>query len=219
MSKQIPFRVAGITLMLLPLLSYHFLNTPLFDSLSDFVYFLIYDCTQVLGGILGIALLWNYGFREMFRYRFKWSYLLWILAIFILQYLWTQVVMSYIVSIYGDDSLVAWGQSYKFLSILGFSRYFYNSVFRAPFVEEVFYRGIAFSLLSKFKKYHLDLVVSSAIFSSAHFWYWGWSNMDFLNYFIPGLLLGAYFKKTNCIYYTMFYHMLWNAFPYMMGWR
>lgn len=219
MMKKYLFNIIAIILITQPLITYHVMGTAPFDSLSDSTYYFIYDCIQILGGILGVVVLWYYGYREMFRFHFKWSYLIWFPIIFVLNYLWYQFAVPYITSIHGDDSLISLGSSFSFLSIQVGSRYFFNAVFRSPIVEEILHRGLSFSLLSKYQKYHLDLLLSSAIFSMAHFWYDGWSNIDFLNYFVPGLLMGFYFKKTNCIYYIMGYHMFWNAFPYLMGWR
>ena len=209
-----------LLIVIFPQLLYYIMNSPFFDSLSDSAFFLINDILRILGGILGVLVLWNNDFREIFRFKFKSSYVAWFVIIFILQFLWSKGVMTQIIHLYGDDSILSYIPSYTILSAMFFSRVLISNVFIAPFVEEVINRGIVLSLLSKYKKYYVDLILSAIIFSVGHFIYLGWSTIDFLRYFVPGVLIGFYFKKTNCIYYTFVYHLVWNSVPYIfLGWN
>ena len=82
----------------------------------------------------------------------------------------------------------------------------------APIWDELIYRGVVMTALKKFQSFHLDLIVSASLFSMGHIVQFGWSTTDFILYFVPGLILGWVFRKTNRIYYSMATHVAWNSF-------
>ena len=97
------------------------------------------------------------------------------------------------------------GISYFIMRIL------YGSLI-APIVEELVFRGLLMTSLSRFKKYYLDVVVSSTLFSLIHVLQYGWVLTDFIVYAGAGLLFGMLFRYTRSVYWPMALHILWNTF-------
>lgn len=97
------------------------------------------------------------------------------------------------------------GMSYFVIRIL------YGSLI-APVVEEFVFRGLLMTALSKFKKYYVDVIVSSTLFSLIHILQHGWVITDFIVYAGVGLLFGILFRYTRSIYWPMALHILWNSF-------
>lgn len=97
------------------------------------------------------------------------------------------------------------GISYFIMRIL------YGSLI-APIVEELVFRGLLMTALSKFKKYYVDVVVSSALFSLIHVLQYGWVLTDFIVYAGAGLLFCMLFRNTRSVYWPMVLHILWNTF-------
>ena len=97
------------------------------------------------------------------------------------------------------------GISYFLMRIL------YGSLI-APIVEELVFRGLLMTALSKFKKYYIDVVVSSTLFSLIHVLQYGWVLTDFIVYAGAGLLLSMLFRYTRSVYWPMALHILWNTF-------
>lgn len=97
------------------------------------------------------------------------------------------------------------GISYFIMRIL------YGSLI-APIVEELVFRGLLMTALSKFKKYYVDVVVSSTLFSLIHVLQYGWVLTDFIVYAGAGLLFCMLFCYTRSVYWPMALHILWNTF-------
>ena len=97
------------------------------------------------------------------------------------------------------------GISYFIMRIL------YGSLI-APIVEEFVFRGLLMTSLSRFKKYYLDVVVSSTLFSLIHILQYGWVLTDFIVYAGAGLLFSMLFRYTHSVYWSMALHILWNTF-------
>jgi len=90
-------------------------------------------------------------------------------------------------------------------------RILYGSLI-APIVEELVFRGLLMTALSKFKKYYIDVVVSSTLFSLIHVLQHGWITTDFILYFVMGLIFCMMFRCTHSIYWTIALHASWNTF-------
>ena len=97
------------------------------------------------------------------------------------------------------------GISYFIMRIL------YGSLI-APIVEELVFRGLLMTALSKFKKYYIDVVVSSTLFSLIHVLQHGWITTDFILYFVMGLIFCMMFRYTRSIYWAIALHASWNTF-------
>ena len=97
------------------------------------------------------------------------------------------------------------GISYFIMRIL------YGSLI-APIVEELVFRGLLMTALSKFKKHYIDVVVSSTLFSLIHVLQYGWVLTDFIVYAGAGLLFGMLFRYTRSVYWPPALHILWNTF-------
>ena len=91
------------------------------------------------------------------------------------------------------------------------TRILYGSLI-APIVEELVFRGLLMTALSKFKKRYVDIIVSSTFFSLIHVLQYGWVITDFIIYAGAGLLLCMLFRYTRSIYWSMALHILWNSF-------
>jgi membrane protease YdiL (CAAX protease family) len=73
-------------------------------------------------------------------------------------------------------------------------------------VEEVAFRGVLQTRLSKILTQKEALLLQAALFSVLHL-----SPAIFVSHFVMGLLLGWVRMKTGHIYYGMLLHMAWNA--------
>lgn len=82
----------------------------------------------------------------------------------------------------------------------------------APLTEELMFRKLAFRLFQRVKTYHLDLFLSSVVFSLVHVLIHSWSWNDFVMYFGLGLIYGAVYKISNSLYVSFASHVLWNCF-------
>ncbi|GGE24531.1 hypothetical protein GCM10011510_02050 [Streptococcus himalayensis] len=85
-----------------------------------------------------------------------------------------------------------------------------------PICEELLYRGLLMASLQSFQKYHLDVLISSALFSLIHVLQHGWSVSSFVVYFGGGLLFAGLCRKTKSIYYPILLHIAWNSFVTML---
>ncbi|XP_073157035.1 uncharacterized protein [Henckelia pumila] len=75
-----------------------------------------------------------------------------------------------------------------------------------PFLEEVVYRGFLLTSLSSKMKWQQAVIISSIIFSAAHF-----SIENFLQLFIVGLVLGSSYCWTGNLSSSLAIHSLYNA--------
>jgi uncharacterized protein len=73
-------------------------------------------------------------------------------------------------------------------------------------MEEIAFRGIILTRLSRILSRKESLVIQAALFSVLHL-----HPMIFVSHFVMGLLLGWVRLRTGKIYYGMALHMAWNA--------
>lgn len=181
------------------------------DQLSDFGFYGLQILLIALEGIIAtVALVKSQRWDEYGRLQFRWSYLGVFFLFFILMFLWVNITTLIFPSTQNGSAMMKeaanlTGISYFVMRIL------YGSLI-APIVEELVFRGLLMTALSKFKNYYLDVVVSSTLFSLIHVLQYGWVLTDFIVYAGAGLLFCMLFRYTRSVYWPMALHILWNTF-------
>lgn len=181
------------------------------NQLSDFGFYGLQILLIVLEGIAAtVVLVKSQGWKECGRFQFRWAYLGVFFLFFILMFVWVNITTLIFPSTQNGSEIMKeaanlTGISYFVMRIL------YGSLI-APIVEELVFRGLLMTALSKFKKYYVDVVVSSTLFSLIHVLQYGWVLTDFIVYAGAGLLFGMLFRYTRSVYWPMALHILWNTF-------
>lgn len=181
------------------------------NQLSDFGFYGLQILLIVLEGIAAtVVLVKSQGWKECGRFQFRWAYLGVFFLFFILMFVWVNITTLIFPSTQNGSEIMKeaanlTGISYFVMRIL------YGS-FIAPIVEELVFRGLLMTALSKFKKYYVDVVVSSTLFSLIHVLQYGWVLTDFIVYAGAGLLFGMLFRYTRSVYWPMALHIVWNTF-------
>ncbi|XP_058217964.1 uncharacterized protein LOC131328978 [Rhododendron vialii] len=83
--------------------------------------------------------------------------------------------------------------------------------FLTPLLEEIVYRGFLMTSLASEMKWHRAVVISSAVFSAAHF-----SGENFLQLFVIGSVLGCSYCWTGNLSAPFVIHSLYNALILVM---
>ena len=181
------------------------------NQLSDFGFYGLQILLIVLEGIAAtVVLVKSQGWKECGRFQFRWAYLGVFFLFFILMFVWVNITTLIFPSTQNGSEIMKeaanlTGISYFIMRIL------YGSLI-APIVEELVFRGLLMTSLSRFKKYYLDVVVSSTLFSLIHILQYGWVLTDFIVYAGAGLLFCMLFRYTRSVYWPMALHILWNTF-------
>ena len=181
------------------------------NQLSDFGFYGFQILLIVLEGIAAtVVLVKSQGWKECGLFQFRWSYLGAFFLFFILMFVWVNITTLIFPSTQNGNEMMKeaanlTGISYFIMRIL------YGSLI-APIVEELVFRGLLMTSLSRFKKYYLDVVVSSTLFSLIHILQYGWVLTDFIVYAGAGLLFSMLFRYTHSVYWSMALHILWNTF-------
>ena len=181
------------------------------NQLSDFGFYGLQILLIVLEGIAAtVVLVKSQGWKECGRFQFRWAYLGVFFLFFILMFVWVNITTLIFPSTQNGNEIMKeatnlTGISYFVMRIL------YGSLI-APIVEELVFRGLLMTALSKFKKYYVDVVVSSTLFSLIHVLQYGWVLTDFIVYAGAGLLFCMLFRYTRSVYWPMALHILWNTF-------
>lgn len=181
------------------------------DQLSDFGFYGLQILLIALEGIAAtVVLVKSQGWKECGRFQFRWAYLGVFFLFFILMFVWVNLTTLIFPSTQNGiemmkEAVNLTGISYFIMRIL------YGSLI-APIVEELVFRGLLMTALSKFKKYYVDVVVSSTLFSLIHVLQYGWVLTDFIVYAGAGLLFGMLFRYTRSVYWPMALHIVWNTF-------
>jgi len=181
------------------------------DQLSDFGFYGLQILLIALEGIAAtVVLVKSQGWKECGRLQFRWAYLGVFFLFFILMFVWVNITTLIFPSTQNGSEMMKeaanlTGISYFIMRIL------YGSLI-APIVEELVFRGLLMTALSKFKKYYVDVVVSSTLFSLIHVLQYGWVLTDFIVYAGAGLLFGMLFRYTRSVYWPMALHIVWNTF-------
>ena len=181
------------------------------NQLSDFGFYGLQILLIVLEGIAAtVVLVKSQGWKECGRFQFRWAYLGAFFLFFILMFVWVNITTLIFPSTQNENEMMKeaanlTGISYFIMCIL------YGSLI-APIVEELVFRGLMMTALSKFKKYYIDVVVCSTLFSLIHVLQYGWVLTDFIVYAGAGLLFCMLFRYTRSVYWPMALHILWNTF-------
>ena len=181
------------------------------NQLSDFGFYGLQILLIVLEGIAAtVVLVKSQGWKECGRFLFRWAYLGAFFLLFILMFVWINITTLIFPSTQNGNEMMKeaanlTGISYFIMCIL------YGSLI-APIVEELVFRGLMMTALSKFKKYYIDVVVCSTLFSLIHVLQYGWVLTDFIVYAGAGLLFCMLFRYTRSVYWPMALHILWNTF-------
>ncbi len=181
------------------------------NQLSDFGFYGLQILLIVLEGIAAtVVLVKSQGWKECGRFQFRWAYLGAFFLFFILMFVWVNITTLIFPSTQNENEMMKeaanlTGISYFIMCIL------YGSLI-APIVEELVFRGLMMTALSKFKKYYIDVVVCSTLFSLIHILQYGWVLTDFIVYAGAGLLFCMLFRYTRSVYWPMALHILWNTF-------
>ena len=181
------------------------------NQLSDFGFYGLQILLIVLEGIAAtVVLVKSQGWKECGRFQFRWAYLGVFFLFFILMFVWVNITTLIFPSTQNGSEMMKeaanlTGISYFIMRIL------YGSLI-APIVEELVFRGLLMTALSKFKKYYIDVVVSSTLFSLIHVLQHGWITTDFILYFVMGLIFCMMFRYTRSIYWAIALHASWNTF-------
>ena len=166
---------------------------------------------MVIEGIVAtVILVKSQHWREYGRFEFRWSYLGIFFLSFILMFLWVNITTRIFPSTQNGSAIVKEAANLTGISYF-ITRILYGSLI-APIVEELVFRGLLMTSLTKLKKYYVDIIVSSTLFSLIHVLQYGWVLTDFIVYAGAGLLLCMLFRYTRSIYWSMTLHILWNSF-------
>ena len=181
------------------------------DQLSDFGFYGIQILLIVIEGIASTVLLVkSQRWKDYGRFQFRWSYLSIFFLSFILMFLWVNITTRIFPSTQNSSAIKEAVANLTGISYF-VTRILYGSLI-APIVEELVFRGLLMTALSKFKKYYIDAIISSTLFSLIHVLQYGWVLTDFIVYAGAGLLLCILFRYTRSIYWSMALHILWNTF-------
>ena len=210
--KETKFYLSTVLIIIIYYLIFNFVARLEFvNQLSDFGFYSLQILLIVLEGIAAtVVLVKSQGWKECGRFQFRWAYLGVFFLFFILMFVWVNITTLIFPSTQNGSEMMKeaanlTGISYFIMRIL------YGSLI-APIVEELVFRGLLMTALSKFKKYYVDVVVSSALFSLIHVLQYGWVLTDFIVYAGAGLLFGMLFRYTRSVYWPMALHILWNTF-------
>ena len=181
------------------------------DQLSDFGFYGIQILLIVIEGIASTVLpVKSQRWKDYGRFQFRWSYLGIFFLSFILMFLWVNITTRIFPSTQNSSAIKEAVANLTGISYF-VTRILYGSLI-APIVEELVFRGLLMTALSKFKKRYVDIIVSSTFFSLIHVLQYGWVLTDFIIYAGAGLLLCMLFRYTRSIYWSMALHILWNSF-------
>ena len=181
------------------------------NQLSDFGFYGLQILLIALEGIVAtVILVKSQRWKEYGRFQFRWSYLGIFFLSFILMFLWVNITTRIFPSTQNGSAIVKEAANLTGISYF-ITRILYGSLI-APIVEELVFRGLLMTALSKFKKYYIDVIISSTLFSLVHVLQYGWVLTDFIVYAGAGLLLCMLFRYTRSIYWSMALHILWNTF-------
>ena len=210
--KETKFYLSTVLIITIYYLIFNFIARLEFvNQLSDFGFYGLQILLIVLEGIAAtVVLVKSQGWKECGRFQFRWAYLGFFFLFFILMFVWVNITTLIFPSTQNGNEMMKeaanlTGISYFIMRIL------YGSLI-APIVEELVFRGLLMTALSKFKKYYVDVVVSSTLFSLIHVLQYGWVLTDFIVYEGAGLLLSMLFRYTHSVYWSIVLHILWNTF-------
>lgn len=148
---------------------------------------------------------------EIFKIKWKLSHLIYLGLSFLLIFGWQHLI----VFLRGQASYNQLNIDYMMASSQGeyFAPLFLLSTcLTGPIIEELICRGLAMRTCFKDSSYGLDMLASSLIFCMGHLLGLPWSWLDFLGFFISGMIFAGLFKLTKSLVYPILLHIIWNTF-------
>lgn len=191
-------------------------NLDIFITLSDVQYYSLMYGMVIFIAILSILLFVKSGKGRVYgKFHFRWTYLGALFLSLILFFIWSYMTslifpMTRNGTAVLQDAAALTGPAYILVRMIA-------PIIVAPFQEEFLYRGLVMTALERYKSFGLDLLVSSSLFSLTHVLQHGWVTSDFVLYFGTGIILGALFRYTRSIYWSIVAHVLWNTFVVVVG--
>ena len=210
--KETKFYLSTVLIIIIYYLIFNFVARLEFvNQLSDFGFYGLQILLIALEGIAAtVVLVKSQGWEECGRFQFRWAYLGVFFLFFILMFVWVNITTLIFPSTQNGSEMMKEAANLTGISYF-VTRILYGSLI-APIVEELVFRGFLMTALSKFKKYYVDVVVSSTLFSLIHVLQYGWVLTDFIVYAGAGLLFGMLFRYTRSVYWPMALHIVWNTF-------
>ena len=210
--KDKKFYLSTVLIIIIYYLIFNFVARLEFvNQLSDFGFYGLQILLIVLEGIAAtVVLVKSQGWKECGRFQFRWAYLGVFFLFFILMFVWVNITTLIFPSTQNGSAIKETVANLTGISYF-VTRIFYGSLI-APIVEELVFRGLLMTALSKFKKRYVDIIVSSTLFSLIHVLQYGWVLTDFIVYAGAGLLFCMLFRYTRSVYWPMALHILWNTF-------
>lgn len=188
-----------------------FTNLPIFETLSDDLFFSLRFFLYTLCGVWGAYLL-----RQEKAFKIHWPKkgISLLVMTFVVSLLWN-LFMSRIVpqtgngqairSFFNSSSPYLYGLTALKLMLLG------------PFVEEVIFRGLAMTLLRPYQAYYLDCILPSAVFGLLHVPFKDFSPLEFLIYFVSGLIYAFLMRRSQSLGFCILNHAIWNSFTFLLA--
>jgi len=133
-------------------------------------------------------------------------------ALFLASWLVTEIEVLVTV---GDGEYLSKSQNVFYLSDR--SRFFLTTLIVTPICEEVFYRGIILSSLTKTYGESKANIYSAIAFSIIHVQFHEAFFSSIAFSFLLGLLLGQIFLTTQNIWLTILVHFFWNLMVYLFS--
>lgn len=181
------------------------------SQLSDLGFYGMQILLIVIEGIVAtVILVKSQRWKEYGRFQFRWSYLGIFFLSFILMFLWVNITTRIFPSTQNGSAIKETVANLTGISYF-VTRILYGSLI-APIVEELVFRGLLMTALSKFKKYYIDVIISSTLFSLIHVLQYGWVLTDFIVYAGAGFLFCMLFRYTRSVCWPIALHILWNTF-------
>lgn len=181
------------------------------SQLSDLGFYGMQILLIVIEGIVAtVILVKSQRWKEYGRFQFRWSYLGIFFLSFILMFLWVNITTRIFPSTQNGSAIKETVANLTGISYF-VTRILYGSLI-APIVEELVFRGLLMTALSKFKKYYIDVIISSTLFSLIHVLQYGWVLTDFIVYAGAGFLFCMLFRYTRSVCWSIALHVLWNTF-------
>ena len=183
---------------------------PIFSHILNFEFYLLTIACYLVIVIPALILLYQIGrWQQINAKNFRWSYLAYALLTCLMLYAWNFASAFFLPPTQNASSYNQTASSFTGATI--FLMRFLYPVILAPIFEEVIYRGLVMTALEKGKTWGLDVLGSSALFVTLHLVGYTWSWVDFIFYFVGGLLFDLLFKVTKSIYWTSGTHMAYNG--------
>ena len=181
------------------------------NQLSDFGFYGLQILLIVLEGIAAtVVLVKSQGWKKCGRFQFRWTSLGVFFIFFILMFLWVNITTLIFPSTQNGSAIAK--EAVNLTGISYFVTRILNGSLIAPIVEELVFRGLMMTALTKYNKYYVDVIVSSTLFSLIHGLHSGWVLTDCIVYAGAGLLFCMLFRYTRSVYWPIALHILWNTF-------